>query len=50
VADVLFGQIVVRQVNRLELLLVEFGGDFAAFTLAVRAQAKKTLALSESLM
>ena len=41
VPDVLFGQFVVRQVNRLELVLVELGGDLAAFALAVCAQAQK---------
>ncbi len=41
VADVFFGQFVVCQVNRLELLLDEFGRDLGAFAFALCAQAQK---------
>jgi hypothetical protein len=39
VADVFFGQFVVRQVDGRELVFVELGGDLAAFAFAVCAQA-----------
>jgi hypothetical protein len=45
VADVFFGQLVVCQVNRLELLLVEFGCDLATLVFNLGDQTPKRMGL-----
>jgi hypothetical protein len=48
VADVLLGQLVVREVQRGKALLAEVGGDLAAFALAVGGQADEHMGLGSS--
>ena len=45
VAHMLFGQLVMRQVQRLETVFAEGVGDLAAFALALRGQAHKHMRL-----